>query len=53
MISNRGDMVHPSDKRVVEARPDFVYREMEDTGTYQVVYDQPEIWAELVAEFVK
>jgi len=53
VISNRGDMVHPSDKRVAEARPDFVYREMEETGTYQVVYDQPETWADIVAEYAK
>ncbi len=53
VISNRGDMVHSNDKRVVAARPDFTYREMEATGTYQFVYDQPEIWAETVADFVK
>jgi haloalkane dehalogenase len=53
VISNRGDMVHPSDKRVAEARPDFAYREMEETFTYHVVYDQPELWAKMVAEFVK
>jgi len=53
VITNRGDMVHPSDKRVIETRPDFDYREMAEPGTYHVVYDQPKIWAAMVADFVK
>ena len=53
VISNRGDMIHPFDKRVIEARPDFDYVEMTEAGTYQVIFDAPETWAALVADFAQ
>jgi len=50
LISNTGDMLSPSDRRLAAVRPDFSFLEIEG-GTFQYVYDNAENWARVVGEF--
>lgn len=51
LISNTGDMLHPQDRALSEARSDFEYVELEG-GSFQYVYDNAEQWAAVVSEYV-
>jgi len=51
VISNTGDTLHAADKKVILIRPDFGYAEMPG-GTYHVVFDEAEAWANIVADYV-
>jgi len=50
LISNTGDMLNPSDRRLAAVRSDFAFLEIEG-GTFQYVYDDAENWARVVGEF--
>jgi len=50
VLTDLKDVLHPNDRRVVEARPDFVLREF-SPGTSYTLMREPERWARTVLEF--
>lgn len=50
IISDRGDAMHPIDKRAAALRPDFQYREFSDDGTLSIMM-HPREWAALTADY--
>jgi pimeloyl-ACP methyl ester carboxylesterase len=50
VLTDRRDVLHPNDRRVVEARPDFVLQEF-STGTSYTLMREPERWATTVLDF--
>lgn len=52
ILSNTGDDIHHLSQKVHAMRPDFfAYAELEG-GTHDIVDEQPEAWAQVVAAFV-
>ena len=51
LISNTGDMLNPQDKNLSKERPDFKFIEFEG-GSFQFVYDNADVWSEMVSEFI-
>jgi len=51
IISNTGDTLHAVLDRVKTLRPDFAVAEIQGS-TYHVVYDEAEIWSQIVGDFV-
>jgi pimeloyl-ACP methyl ester carboxylesterase len=52
VLTDRKDVLHPNDRRVVEARPDFVLQEF-SSGTSYTLMREPERWASTVLEFAR
>jgi pimeloyl-ACP methyl ester carboxylesterase len=52
ILANTGDAIYAQSLRAKEMRPDFAYAEL-DGGTIDIIDEQPEAWAKIVAEFLK
>ena len=51
ILTNTGDDIYASAQKARELRPDFAYAELEG-GTHDIVDEQPEAWARIVADYV-
>jgi pimeloyl-ACP methyl ester carboxylesterase len=51
ILTNTGDLTFGLAKRAAELRPDFAYVEL-DGGTHDIVDEQPQAFADAVAEFI-
>jgi pimeloyl-ACP methyl ester carboxylesterase len=51
VFSNTGDSIHQIAERAKELRPDFDWAEMPG-GTFDIVDEQPEAWAEVVSSWL-
>lgn len=51
ILTNTGDDIYDLAQRARKLRPELTYRELEG-GTHDIVDEQPEAWADAVAEFV-
>lgn len=52
ILTNTGDDLYAASCRAHELRPDFAFAAL-DGGTHDIVDEQPEAWANAVAEFLK
>jgi len=52
ILTNTGDMIYPHAQRAHEMRPDFAFVALEGGGV-DIVDQQPEAWADAVANFLK
>lgn len=51
ILSNTGDDIHEASLRARQLRPDLAYAALEG-GTHDIVDEQPEAWAKIVADFL-
>ena len=52
ILANTGDAIYAQSQRAREMRPDIEYAEL-DGGTIDIIDEQPEGWADIVAGFLK
>lgn len=52
IFTNTGEDLYESSKRAAAARADFAYAELQG-GTHDIVDEQPEAWAQVVADFTR
>jgi pimeloyl-ACP methyl ester carboxylesterase len=51
VLTNSGEDLYEASKRAARSRPDFAFAELEG-GTHDIVDEQPDAWARLVARFM-
>lgn len=52
VLANTGDAIYAQSQRTMEMRPDFAYAELAG-GTIDIIDEQPEAWAAVVAGFMR
>jgi pimeloyl-ACP methyl ester carboxylesterase len=50
VLTDRGDVLHRMDRKVVALRPDFSYQEFSEEGSFALM-SHPQRWADVVAQF--